>query len=133
MRPLIFAHVILTQKPGTHQAKEILARISRRIDLWESGSHAVLVGGIEEEGASREGRVAREEGDEEVQVRQFHDIVLYGNLCQAVQRLTAREGGGCLLPGEVCTNTGQMLADVLREKQPDMSILQVGYPRYSAF
>ena len=42
--PLVFAHVVLTKILGAHKAREIRARINRRIDLWERGIHADLVG-----------------------------------------------------------------------------------------
>ena len=59
-RPLVFAHVILTKTLGVRRAKEIRARITRRMELWERGLHAGLVGDAEEEGAVREGRDARD-------------------------------------------------------------------------
>ena len=37
-------------------AKEIRARITSWMDLWERGLHAGLVGDAEAEGANREGR-----------------------------------------------------------------------------
>ena len=40
-----------------------MARISRRMDLWEIGIHTGRVGGMEAEGDAREDRDAR--GDEE--------------------------------------------------------------------
>ena len=43
-RPLIFEHVVLTKTLGVRRAREIWARITRRMDLWERGRHAGLVG-----------------------------------------------------------------------------------------
>ena len=57
-RPLFFAHVVLTKTFGIHRAGEIRAWITRRIDLWDRGLHAGLVGDDEAEGAAREGRAA---------------------------------------------------------------------------
>ena len=57
---LVFAQVFLMQKPGMCQAKEIQARISRRIELWEVSSCADLVGNMEAEGVARERRFVRE-------------------------------------------------------------------------
>ena len=45
---------------------------------------------MEAEGAAREGRVSREEGDKEGRSRKFHYKVLYVKLYQAIRRLTAR-------------------------------------------
>ena len=63
-----------------HQAKEIQARISRRIDLCKAGSNANLVEDTEAEGLAREGKVAREEGYYKGRIWQFHDTVLHGKL-----------------------------------------------------
>ena len=54
--------------------------------------------------------------------RSFHKTVLSGKLRQAVCWATDREGGGFLLPGGKCTKTGRPVADVLREKHPDMRV-----------
>ena len=43
-RPLVFAHVVLTKTLGVRRDREIRARITRRMDLWERGQHAGLVG-----------------------------------------------------------------------------------------
>ena len=50
---------------GTHSSREIRSRIFRRMDLWERGLHAVLVGGTEVEGSAREGMFARVGEEEE--------------------------------------------------------------------
>ena len=55
-RPLVFSHVILTKTLGVRRAKEIRARITRRMNLWKMGLHEGLVGGAEAEGAAREFR-----------------------------------------------------------------------------
>ena len=57
-RPLVFAHVVLKKTLDVHGAQEIRARISRRMDFWDRGLHAGLVGYTEVEGATREGRAA---------------------------------------------------------------------------
>ena len=49
---------------GLRRAKEILAWISRRIDLWERGLHVDMVGYTEVKGSAREGRSACE-GEED--------------------------------------------------------------------
>ena len=67
-RPLFFAHVVRTKTLGVYRAKEIQAQITRQMDLWDRGIHAVLVGDAEAEGSAREGRAASggEEEDEAV-------------------------------------------------------------------
>ena len=57
-RPLVFAHVVPTKTFGVRRAQEIRARITRRMDLWERGLHAGLVGDAKAEGAAHEGRAA---------------------------------------------------------------------------
>ena len=123
MRPLVFAHVVLTKTLGVRQAQEIRARITRRMDLWERGQHVGLVGDAEAEEAAREGRAAFSGEEEDYAMsRSFHETVLSGKLRQAVRRATNQEGVGCLLPGDKCTKTGRLVADVLREKHPDMRV-----------
>ena len=41
---------------GVCRAKEIQARITRQMDIWERGVHAGLVEDAEAEGSAREGR-----------------------------------------------------------------------------
>ena len=67
-RPPVFAHILLTNMMGVRRAREIGAWITRRMDLWERGIHAGLLGDAEVEGASREVRAASggEEEDEAV-------------------------------------------------------------------
>ena len=108
---------------GVCRAWEIRARITRRMDLWERGQHAGLVGEAEAEGAGREVRdafIGKEEDD--AVAPSFHKTMLSGKLRQAIRWATDREGGGCLLPGDKCTKTGRPVADVLRDKHPDMSV-----------
>ena len=90
------------------RAKEIRARITRKIDLWEMGLHVGLLGDAEAEGAAREGRSARKiEEEDEVVSQSYNDTVLSGKLRKAVRWATDREGGGCLLPDDQCTKTGR--------------------------
>ena len=58
----------------------------------------------------------------------FHETVLSGKIRQAVRRATDREGGGCLLPEDKYTKTGRLVAEVLREKHPDMRVPPVENP-----
>ena len=57
-RPLVFAHIVLTKTLGVRRAREIRARITRQMNLWERGLHTGLVGDDKAEGAAREGRAA---------------------------------------------------------------------------
>ena len=84
---------------GVRRAREIRARITRHMDLWERGQHAGLVGDAEAEGDAREGR-ATFSGDEEEDTvaRIFHKTVLSGKLRQAIRWANDQEWGGCLLP-----------------------------------
>ena len=129
-RPLVFAHVFLTKTLGVHWAREIQARITRRIDLWKRGQHAGLVRDAEAEGAAREGRAAFSgEEEDDTMARSSHETLLSGKFRQDVRRATDREGGGYLVPGEKYTNTKQPVADVLWEKHPDMHVPPWKTPR----
>ena len=65
--------------------------------------------------------------------RRYHDTVLSGKRRQAVRQATDSEGGGCLLPYDQCTKTGLPVAEVLREKHPDMRVPPVENPTCAAF
>ena len=88
-------------------ARDIKARITRWMDLWERDLHAGLVGDDDTEGDAREGRATsgREEEYEAV-TRNYHDTVFSSKLRQAVHWATDREGIGCILPDDQCTKTG---------------------------
>ena len=49
-RPLVFDYVILTKKIGARKAREIRDKTDLRLDLWERGTHAGLVGDTLAEG-----------------------------------------------------------------------------------
>ena len=59
--------------------------------------------------------------------------MLSGKLRQDVRQATNREGGGWLLPDDQCTKTGRPVAEVLREKHPDMRVPPVENPACVAF
>ena len=104
------------------------------MDLWDRGQHAGLVGDAEAEGAAQEVRAAfSNEEENDAVARGFHETVLSGKLREAVRRATDREGGGCLLLDDQCNKTGRPVAEVLREKHPDMQVTPVKYPMCSAF
>ena len=120
-RPLVFSHVVLTKTLGVCRSKEIQARITRQMNLWERGLHAVLIGESETEGAAREGR-ATSVGEEHYKAvaMSYHDTVFSGKLRQDVRRATDREGERYLLPDDQCTKTRRLVAEVIWEKHPDM-------------
>ena len=93
-----------------------------------------MVGDFDAEGAAREVRAAYggEEEDEAVS-RSFHETVILGKLRQAVRWATNREEGGCLLPDNQCTKTGRPVAEILRDKEPDMRVPPVENPTCEAF
>ena len=74
-----------------------------------------LVGGVEAEGAAREGRdISGGDEEDKAVMRSYHDTVLLVKLRQAVLQATNSEGGGCLLPYDQCTKTKRPVAEVLR-------------------
>ena len=104
------------------------------MDLWERVIHAGLMGDAEAEGAAREGRAASDrDNQEKSKAWSYHDTVLFGKLQQAVRRTNGRDGGGCLLPDDQFTKTGQPVAEVLREKHPDMQVPPLENPTCAAF
>ena len=56
-----------------------------------------------------------------------------GKLWQDVRRSTNRERGGYLLPDDQCTKTGRPVAEVLREKHPEMRAPPVENTTCAAF
>ena len=62
----------------------------------------------------------------------YHNTVLSGKLRKAVRWATNRKGGGCLLPDDQCTKTGRLVAEVLREKHPDLRVPPVENPMCAA-
>ena len=92
--PLLFAHVVLTRTLSIRKAREILARINRRLDLWEIGIHARLVGDVFTEVRSREVFVEQHDIEEGgCLARRFRSTLLSVNLRHAFSRATNREGG----------------------------------------
>ena len=91
------------------------------MDLWERGFNTGLVGDAEAEGASMEGRAAsRGEEEDDGIARSYHNTVMSSKLRQSVHWETEREGGGCLLLDDQFNKTRRLVAEVLREKHPDM-------------
>ena len=92
------------------------------------------MGDAEAKGDAREGKaVSGGEEEDEIVAQSYHNTVLYGKLQQDVCRANGREGGGCLLLGDLCTKTGRLVAEVLQEKQPDMHAPPVENPVCTAF
>ena len=92
-RSLVFTHFILTKTSGVGTTREIRARITRQMDLWERGLHAGLVRDAKAEGAAREGRASSDGKEEEEAVaRSYHATVFLGKIWQAVRWATNREG-----------------------------------------
>ena len=114
-RRLVLSHVVLKKTLGVRAAKEIRARITRRMELWERGLHAGLAGDAKAEGVARDFRSAsRGEEEDEAVSRIYHNTVMYGKLRQVVRWTTDRGEGGYLLLDYQCTKTGQPVAEVLR-------------------
>ena len=111
-------------------------RINRQLDLWERGTHAGLVRDALAEGRAQEGRVERRVEEEEDLLAHNIDItVLSGKLWQEVCWATDRwgGGGGFILLGVVCTNTGRLVADFLQEKHTDICVSLVENPMCAVF
>ena len=102
---------VLTKTLFVCRAKDIREQIIRRMDIWERGFHTVLVGGVEAEGASKEGKatIGGEEEDKAI-ARSYHDILISCKLSQVVGWATNREVVGCLLPDDQCNKTARPVA-----------------------
>ena len=80
-RPLVFSHVILTNTLVISRARYIWSRISRRLELWDRGLYAGLVGDTDVEVDDREVRAARVVEEEDGALdNKFHRMVLSGKL-----------------------------------------------------
>ena len=108
--------------------------ITRRLDLWERDLQTGLAVYTEVEGATNDDRAIRGGKEEDEQKYwSYHSRVMSGKLRQAIQRSTDREGGGCLLLDDQCTNTGRPVVEVLREKHPDTRFALAKNPMCTAF
>ena len=103
--PLVFAHIIIKKKPGAHRMWEIWTSIILKLNLWKRSSHTGLVRDTYVEGMSREILVSKSKEYWEGLAWCFHSAMLFVKLPQAVQQLTNRNGGGCLLPEDMCINS----------------------------
>ena len=112
----MFVAVVLQTAPGVRRAKDIRARLTNRMDLWDQGRWPALVDDTEHEVLSRDS-LARSP-DMEAKARSFNARVLSGRLRPAVRSLTGRAGGGVLQPDDKCTKTGQPVWEVLQSKHP---------------
>ena len=98
------------------------SKVNCRLDQWDRGIHAGLVGDVLVENRAREGRVERRKEEEEYYLtHSFSITVLSGKLRQTVRRSINCEGG-CLLLGDVCTKTRRPVADVFWYKHHDMCV-----------
>ena len=72
---------MLANTLGVHRDRDIRARITTRMDLWERGLHVGLLGDAEAEVPTREGRAASvgEEEDKSLD-RKFYSSFLSGKL-----------------------------------------------------
>eukprot|EP00957_Ditylum_brightwellii_P045845 3478240-Ditylum_brightwellii.AAC.1 len=103
------------------------------MDLWKGGTIEGLVDNTVALSRLMEGRQGQGEDDDKRQARQYNGMVLVGKLHQAVQRATARQGGGVLYPTDQCTKSGQPVVEVLKGKHPDTRVLDVLDPNCTAF
>ena len=131
-RPLIFAACVLRRKPGTIQAKDIRRRVENRLNLWEAGKFNALVQDIEAAAMQSVGGGRRTVDPDQI-ARNYNASVLDGNIRAAVRSVTNRDGGGVLLPEDLCTKTGRPVFEVLESKHPDTRIPNLDDPNNIAF
>ena len=130
-RPLVFCAVVLQTTPGVRRARDIRRRVDRRLDLWEEGKFAGLVGDTVAEGHAAGGRGGAPK--ESSPGRAYNGKVLAGKLRSAVRGATDRGGGGVLFPDDVDTKTGRPVMEVLEGKHPHLRVPDLSDPECSAF
>ena len=119
-RPLVYVMVILQKDDGVRRAKDIRARLLQRMNLWEEGEWALLVDDTADTMERRGGRGSRVERSEAEKARAFHAKVVSGRLRAAVRESLDGEPGGVKKPTDVCSKSGRVIVDVLRDKHPEM-------------
>jgi len=100
-RALIFAACVLRKSPGVIHACNIKHRVEMRLTLWIGGNYNALVQDIV-------GKTMRGVGggrgtiDEDLVANKYNSMVLDGKLHATVRFGMDRNGGGVLLPQDVC-------------------------------
>jgi hypothetical protein len=117
-KPMIFAATILQSVPTVTQAKDIKARLTTRMNMWQKGEYKALVDDTENAALSAIGSTRRT--CDESRGRAYNKRVLTGRLRSAVRNLTNRGGGGALAPDQKCTKSERLVLDVLMDKHPEM-------------
>ena len=123
-KALMYPCVILRKESGVTKAKAIRKRIDRRIDHWEKGLLAELVQDTVATARRGVGGGSGTKDDDSI-ARTYHSIVIGGRLSAAVKMLSNKGGGGVMHPEDVDAKSGRKVIDVLRDKHPDMMILDV--------
>ncbi len=119
-KPLIFAACILRKVRNVAHFAEVKPLVWWRLNAWEEGQFVGLVNGVEEEalicgfGAGRHGEFAVESAG-----RRFNSMVLSGKVLAAIRMVTKRDPSGLFQPSDICSKTGHLVLDVLRDKHPD--------------
>ena len=65
-------------------------------------------------------------------VIEYYTYCFSGNLRKVIHWETDWEGEGCLLPDDLCTNTGQQVVEFFQEKHPGMCVPPAKYPKCDA-
>ena len=115
-RPIIFAAVVLQRTPTVRAAKDVRARLEKRMDYWAEGSYDGLISDTIAESHPGGAPPASDES----KARAYNNKVNSGRLRQAVRTLTSRDGGPVLQPSDRCTKTNRPVIDVLRDKHPPL-------------
>ena len=94
------------------------------MDAWEASCYCTLVKEVEEfamEDGFPHARTGRSLELESVGQR-FNSMVHSEKLRTAVRAVTDCNPGGLYAPDDICTKTGHLVLDILREKHPDAHI-----------
>ena len=128
---MVFMGVILHIAPGPRKAHNIFCRITLHLDLWDIGEHSSLSLDTVVESQFRPARTTRK--NEETNARTFNSKVVNGNIRVEVRVIRGQGQSGVLFPGDIYSNTSQLVMDVPRYKHPVMRTQDLADPECSSF
>ena len=117
-RMIVFTIVMLQRERDVIKRRDIIKRITKRMDLWEAKKHSTLINDTLRSNLTlqKPRKKSNEPADHTEKV--FARLLLQGKLRQAVRWVTGREKGGVLHPTDIDAKTGKPVAEVLESKHP---------------
>ena len=117
-RMIVFTIVMLQRERDVIKRRDIIKRITKRMDLWEAKKHSTLINDTLRSNLTlqKPRKKSTEPADHTEKV--FARLLLQGKLRQAVRWVTGREKGGVLHPTDIDAKTGKPVAEVLESRHP---------------